>query len=269
MGINNTNLRSDLNLALLKYDKNHDGKLTAKEFTDAVKKVDKNNNGLDIKEAKELIGDIELPIGFETPDLSIDELKQLNALSKQTHTMKPNTVIFQMTKDKEKQFKLSDCQKVVALTNKQIPYVADRANTLKDTANSARSIPLVALERIEGGMPKGRLQLSEIYDRAKVAQKHKAGNCAEMACVAFVHARELGAKKVELFSVDNHLFVVVNRKNTSNDDPRAWGDQCMIIDPWSKKSFPASEYFLHKEMKGEIPFLEGPLPPKGDNGVFG
>ncbi|MFN8578288.1 MAG: hypothetical protein U0354_15730 [Candidatus Sericytochromatia bacterium] len=95
----------------------------------------------------------------------------------------------------------------------------------------------------------------------------RIGNCGELAAVAAVAARELRGGKVEFFSVqyssneqNNHIFVVVNRKEGSDQSkPSSWGDKAIIIDPWREKVYQASD-FNKSDEQGLTPIYQGNFP---------
>lgn len=74
----------------------------------------------------------------------------------------------------------------------------------------------------------------------------RAGNCYEFA---FYAASILSrAMPVEIFRVKdkntqgNHVFLVINRDPQSSiDDPELWGEKAIIVDPYLRKIYSASE----------------------------
>ncbi len=68
---------------------------------------------------------------------------------------------------------------------------------------------------------------------ADVAERAKAGNCQEMAAVAFLFLLAKGIFPIELVSVKNHTFVIVGRDSkTPIDTPEEWNKEAVICDPW-------------------------------------
>jgi len=84
---------------------------------------------------------------------------------------------------------------------------------------------------------------------ASEAERTGFGNCREQACLA---ARDLMMKdvpNVEVFGKHNHAFVVIGRDPDSNPlDPSTWGSKAMVVDPWQKKSYPATSQNIYENM---------------------
>lgn len=70
---------------------------------------------------------------------------------------------------------------------------------------------------------------------AEIAEKAKAGNCQEMAAVAFLFLMNMGIS-IELVSIPTHTFLIIGRSPlTPIHDPSRWNDDTIICDPWRKK----------------------------------
>src|SRR5690606_37718964 len=69
----------------------------------------------------------------------------------------------------------------------------------------------------------------------RIARGKGIGNCSEKAAWAAVAAAGRGLHPVEFFALQkaDHAFCVVGRDPESKlDDPRTWGRDAVIIDPW-------------------------------------
>lgn len=89
---------------------------------------------------------------------------------------------------------------------------------------------------------------------ADIAVRAKAGNCQEMAAVAFLFLLEKHIFPIELVSVPKHTFVIIGRNpETSLDLPESWNKEAVICDPWhrdcvydaSLRFFPRVELMSH------------------------
>lgn len=90
--------------------------------------------------------------------------------------------------------------------------------------------------------------LSIIRLLADVAQKAKAGNCQEMAAVAFLFLMEQGIAPIEMVCVPTHTFVVIGRDPELDiDDPGCWNQETVICDPWRRGDYLTMNAFFKKE----------------------
>lgn len=80
--------------------------------------------------------------------------------------------------------------------------------------------------------------------------KYSLGNCYELALQALDYClmeNEKAEEKVraEVFRLKggDHVFLVIGRRYGSlENDPKTWGDDAVICDPWANKYYPAKEY---------------------------
>ena len=71
---------------------------------------------------------------------------------------------------------------------------------------------------------------------ANVAKEAKAGNCQEMAAVAFLFLMEQGIRPIEIVYSPAHTFVVIGRNPGSLiNELESWGENTVICDPWGKQ----------------------------------
>lgn len=235
--------------ALQNMDNNQDGKTTVAELKNRIKKVDENQDGkLSRKEARQL--------GIQ----DTNDISKLNRLLHNIHTLTPNEVVFQPLKPENRQFSLSKAQKIFDTTTSKI-VSSDHftKGSLSIKATSLLAVPGVAANRIiSDNAASNLIGLQLTSDKVKDMATHtvliKHGNCAELACLAAVAADQEGAERVELFSITNHLFVVINRDPTSDaSNPQTWGPEAIIMDPW------ADEGQGKLSLAHEYPFLESPV----------
>lgn len=148
--------------------------------------------------------------------------------------------------------------KVLSKSIKEVIFSSDRKRDITDIAADFLNFTNVASNRVFSGTVSGFGAMDEnklklINNNTKLTN---SGNCQEMAVVTAVNAREIGASRVELFEIKNHLFTVINRdKGSKENDPMTWGGDCMVIDTWAQKTFKASDYYNNSEMKSQQPSL--------------
>lgn len=71
---------------------------------------------------------------------------------------------------------------------------------------------------------------------ANVAENANAGNCQEMAAVAFLFLMKINVTPIELVSIPKHTFIIIGRDpGSSINDPECWGEDVVICDPWRRK----------------------------------
>ena len=71
---------------------------------------------------------------------------------------------------------------------------------------------------------------------ANIAEAANAGNCQEMAAVAFLFLMEKGITPIELVSIPTHTFIIIGRDPASSiHDSENWGEDVVICDPWRRK----------------------------------
>jgi hypothetical protein len=129
------------------------------------------------------------------------------------------------------------------VTSKMTVGASNRVDVLKTGGGSVlcvfatRQTDFAVAER--NGIP------SYILLPAATAEHVGCGNCGEQAALAFVYlVEDLKVKPVEYMGRTNadHAFVVIGRSKDSDvSDYKTWGDQCVVCDPWDKKSFAASQ----------------------------
>lgn len=103
-----------------------------------------------------------------------------------------------------------------------------------------------------------RLEVSPYKDRRlahyesiiSTTSKYSLGNCFELAVQAlnFILQNAPLHLNAEVYEIQNgdHVILVLNRDQNSNpQDPATWGKNAVICDPWSNKSYKASEYLVH------------------------
>ncbi len=212
--------------ALKALDTDKNGVTTSGELEAKVHQVDNGDHHLSQAEAAKL----------GLTDAS--DIQRLNTLLKQTHQMNSNEVIFRPLGPNDMQFSKAQAQEVIGFTTSQIPISSDR---YKNSSLGAKVMSMfgsagVLWNRAKTGtlIEHGELDNKKVAEIAANSAFIRHGNCAEMACLAAVSAKASGAERVELFSIPNHLFVVVNRDPASNPaDPETWGPQALLLDPWS------------------------------------
>ncbi len=77
-----------------------------------------------------------------------------------------------------------------------------------------------------------------------LAKENGVGNCGDKASLAAVMMADRGLGPVEIFclSAGDHGFCVVGRAPGSDlHDPKTWGPDAVIVDPWSNETYPATE----------------------------
>jgi len=99
--------------------------------------------------------------------------------------------------------------------------------------------------------PLDKNELSSYYESMiSTTSKFSIGNCTELAIQALdyvlSHLFSSNIKinaEVYLISGGDHVFLVLNRDPWSNpQDPKTWGENAVICDPWANKVFKASDY---------------------------
>ncbi|KTC87695.1 MULTISPECIES: hypothetical protein [Legionella] len=85
---------------------------------------------------------------------------------------------------------------------------------------------------------------------ALIAREAGAGNCQEMAALAFLYLREQGITHLELVSIPTHNFVVLGRDtDTPINAPQKWNKEAIICDPWRRKfKFDGEGFFFKNRM---------------------
>jgi hypothetical protein len=72
---------------------------------------------------------------------------------------------------------------------------------------------------------------------AQIAKEAQAGNCQEMAAVAFLFLLEKKILPLEIVNTPNHTFVVLGRDPaTPIHDPELWNEEALICDPWNRQA---------------------------------
>jgi hypothetical protein len=96
------------------------------------------------------------------------------------------------------------------------------------------------------------------------------GNCEALACTAFdwlarsrgspPYPIELWEIKREVGAEDAHVLVVIGRTKSTHQEPEEWDPDCVVVDPWTKDAYPASE--LRGRMQDENGMLFAYAGPK-------
>lgn len=88
---------------------------------------------------------------------------------------------------------------------------------------------------------KGKLHIEII---AYYTEKAGCGNCMEQSAVAFAYLLRLGVRPLDWMEVTNgdHAFVVIGREpDSAANDPKSWGKDAAVCDPWDNVAYPASQ----------------------------
>lgn len=104
--------------------------------------------------------------------------------------------------------------------------------------------PSECLSRIRSAQDDGGSNLSWLRAVAKRAESNGCGNCGEQAAIAFCWLIDRGFRPADYMIRVNadHAFVVIGRKVTgSSNDPKSWGADAVVCDPWDGSSYPASQ----------------------------
>jgi hypothetical protein len=65
---------------------------------------------------------------------------------------------------------------------------------------------------------------------ANIAIKSKAGNCQEMAALAFLKLKEQGIRPIELVSIPIHTFILIGRDpKTDINNPSSWNSIMPLV----------------------------------------
>lgn len=166
-------------------------------------------------------------------------------------------------------FSLSDAYKILSKVESKVPHIGDKFTNnpnVEELMATPLALSRVAGNRLYNSTFKGfnfenKDQMSSV---AKTSEYLNAGNCGELAAVGAYEAKKLKLGKVEFFSVQysensnhNHVFIVLNRENNTNEkDPKSWGKNCIVLDPWTKETYPSKDFFNHDVMKGTTPIFQ-------------
>jgi hypothetical protein len=83
---------------------------------------------------------------------------------------------------------------------------------------------------------------------ANIAETSKAGNCQEMAAVAFLLLMAQGIVPIEIVSIPTHTFVIIGRNpDTCINKPETWNEEVVICDPWRRQHKCAGGSLYYKE----------------------
>ncbi len=75
-----------------------------------------------------------------------------------------------------------------------------------------------------------------------------AGNCQEMAAVAFLYLLEQGVFPIEMVSIPHHTFVVIGRDpSTPIDEPSQWNADTIVCDPWRREYIDRQPHLFKQE----------------------
>jgi hypothetical protein len=98
-------------------------------------------------------------------------------------------------------------------------------------------------------------ELKSLRAIAKMAEHVGCRTCEENAAIAFIHLFDQGVTPLDYMrgGTVEHAFVVIGRlKSSAAGDPREWGADAVVCDPWYEDgaAYYASE-FLTRMYKGE------------------
>lgn len=233
--------------AFKNFDTNKDGVTHQKELIDKVSQADKNKDGqLSSNEASS--------IGL----IHSNDIQKVNKHLKKHH-ISPQTVVFKATKPTDIKYGLDKANNLLGKITTQVPVSSDRFGTLSDSVVSILAHPGVIANRVITGTfgRMGNLDAEKLERVAKATLMTRHGNCGELAATIAVEAKKDGAQRVELFSIENHLFVAINREQKSDSaDPQTWGEHAIIIDPWMNGG-KGETYEAHKYRFREAPKNQG------------
>ena len=166
---------------------------------------------------------------------------------------------------------LSYCAAVISMINIDLEIISTNRLPIRKTDPDGKIFEqcgsvdkyLAYLEKnIDPINKKQRLALDELFEKedlsaeqtiekiAGYAQHTKVGNCEQMACLAFVFLKELMPdKSIELVTTDNHMFVVIGRdQKKAIDNPAEYGSEAVICDPWARRSYKATNFFIERDL---------------------
>jgi len=100
-------------------------------------------------------------------------------------------------------------------------------------ANRAQQI----YNEVSGNAPQDPLE--RFRQIANITVKTKAGNCNEQSIVAFMDLYDKGIRPLAWVHLDNgrHAFVVIGRKPKTGNNPKDWGEDCVVCDPWAREAY--------------------------------
>lgn len=100
-------------------------------------------------------------------------------------------------------------------------------------ANRAQQIG----NEVSGNAPSNPLE--RFRQIANITVKTKAGNCNEQSIVAFMDLYDLGIRPLAWVHTDNgkHAFVVIGRQPKTGSNPKDWGENCVVCDPWANEAY--------------------------------
>jgi hypothetical protein len=91
--------------------------------------------------------------------------------------------------------------------------------------------------------------LISLYENViSLTNKHSLGNCGELAYQAFdyiLYASENLHTRADVYEIKggDHIFLVLNRPYDSDPyDPKTWGNETIICDPWANAVYNALDY---------------------------
>jgi hypothetical protein len=84
-------------------------------------------------------------------------------------------------------------------------------------------------------LSKNQKSLEIIQLLADIAHRARAGNCQEMAAVAFLYLKERNVAPIEMVSIPKHTYIIVGRSpKTPINCHEDWNDEAVICDPWDR-----------------------------------
>ncbi|BCL69600.1 hypothetical protein MADA3029_1150017 [Vibrio nigripulchritudo MADA3029] len=146
---------------------------------------------------------------------------------------------------------LSEKQKNLIAAKRAVEYVKQKMtigaankplNSVLAFVSGSES-PTACLTRIRSVNDEAGSNLEWLRAVAKRAESNGCGNCGEQAAIAFCWLLDHGYKPVDYMVRVNadHAFVVIGRlKEGTAGDPKTWGDDAVVCDPWDRSAYSAS-----------------------------
>lgn len=118
---------------------------------------------------------------------------------------------------------------------------SNRCNSVKHTtAEATKKLRPAQQKFFKQAKAISELPIPEVKQYEKIINKLSeiilrchAGNCQEMAALAFRFLQYQGVAPIEMVSMPGHTFVVIGRDPASDmTRPTSWGGEAFICDPW-------------------------------------
>lgn len=147
-----------------------------------------------------------------------------------------------------------DAQSDLTLAQKQVIHCCYTLlhSTINHKTLGELSALSTQLNALQSTIAHGRSAIASLHQNVRTAIKWGFGNCSEMSALAFLLLGELSLAMptsrpipVEFIKVTNkafgipfHAIVVLNRaENSTLTDPRTWGDDAVVCDPFTNESY--------------------------------